>query len=167
VATVPPPPGAATTFGQTEWSPGEAVKFFRALAVGCLLSSSQTGYVLGLMQNIEPSESWGLGSAGFSSVAFKGGWGPESGGYLVRQSGTSIPAHLVEPPLRSSATRRPSPQARKCLRALPPGLPTTSYLCLARARAVGANRPANATPRSARRSMPHDAGRSCRQPHGL
>jgi hypothetical protein len=39
------------------------------------------------MQNIEPSESWGLGSAGFSSVAFKGGWGPENGGYLVRQSG--------------------------------------------------------------------------------
>ncbi len=91
VATAPPPPGAATTFGQTEWSPGEAVKFFRALALGCLLSSSQTGYVLGLMQNIEPSESWGLGSAGFSSVAFKGGWGPESGGYLVRQSGIVNP----------------------------------------------------------------------------
>ena len=76
VATAPPPAGAVTTFGQTEWSPGEAVKFFRALANGCLLPSSQTSYVLGLMQNIEPSESWGLGSAGFSSVAFKGGWGP-------------------------------------------------------------------------------------------
>jgi hypothetical protein len=87
VATAPPPAGAVTTFGQTEWSPSEAVKFFRALALGCLLPSSQTSYVLGLMQNIEPSESWGLGSAGFSSVAFKGGWGPEGGGYLVRQSG--------------------------------------------------------------------------------
>jgi hypothetical protein len=91
VATAPPPPGGVTTFGQTEWSPGEAVKFFRALALGCLLPSSQTSYVLGLMQNIEPSESWGLGSAGFSSVAFKGGWGPESSGYLVRQSGIIDP----------------------------------------------------------------------------
>ncbi len=91
VATAPPPAGAVTTFGQTQWSPSEAVKFFRALALGCLLRSSQTSYVLGLMQNIEPSESWGLGSAGFSSVAFKGGWGPESGGYLVRQSGIVNP----------------------------------------------------------------------------
>ncbi len=91
VATAPPPPGAVTTFGQTQWSPGEAVRFFRALANNCLLSSNETSYVLGLMQSIEPSESWGLGSAGFNSVAFKGGWGPEAGGYLVRQSG------IIEP----------------------------------------------------------------------
>ena len=88
VATAPPPPGAVTTFGQTEWRPSEAVKFFRALGNGCLLPSTETSYVLDLMENVEPSESWGLGSAGFSSVAFKGGWGPEaSGAYLVRQSG--------------------------------------------------------------------------------
>jgi hypothetical protein len=91
VATAPPPAGAVTTFGQTEWRPGEAVKFFRALALGCLVSASQTSYVLNLMENIEPSESWGLGSAGFSSIAFKGGWGPESSGYLVRQSGIIDP----------------------------------------------------------------------------
>ena len=91
VATTPPPAGAVTTFGQTEWSPGEAVKFFRALALGCLLPVSQTSYLLDLMEKIEASESWGLGSAGFSSVAFKGGWGPESGGYLVRQSGIIDP----------------------------------------------------------------------------
>ncbi len=91
VATAPPPAGAVTTFGQTEWSPSEAVRFFRALANGCLLPSGQTAYVLGLMQNIVASESWGLGSAGFRSVAFKGGWGPEGGGYLVRQSGIIDP----------------------------------------------------------------------------
>jgi hypothetical protein len=93
VATAPPPAGAVTTFGQTAWAPGEAVKFFRALALGCLLPSSQTSFVLNLMQSIEPSESWGLGSAGFSSIAFKGGWGPEGsdGGYLVRQSGIIDP----------------------------------------------------------------------------
>jgi hypothetical protein len=91
VATAPPPPGAVTTFGQTEWSPGEAVKFFRALALDCLLPAGETSFVLGLMEDIEASESWGLGSAGFDSVAFKGGWGPESGGYLVRQSGIVDP----------------------------------------------------------------------------
>jgi hypothetical protein len=88
VTTAPPPAGAATTFGQTEWRPSDAVKFFRALALGCLLPHEQTSYVLGLMEHIVASESWGLGSAGFGSVAFKGGWGPEpSGNYLVRQSG--------------------------------------------------------------------------------
>ncbi|HYB24793.1 MAG TPA: hypothetical protein VED41_13405 [Solirubrobacteraceae bacterium] len=88
IATAPPPPGAVTTFGQTEWKPSNAVKFFSALARGCLLSAPATHYVLNLMEHIEPSESWGLGSAGFASVAFKGGWGPEpDGAYLVRQSG--------------------------------------------------------------------------------
>lgn len=88
VATAPPPAGAVTTFGQTEWKPSNAAKFFSALARGCLLARAGTDYILGLMQQIEPSESWGLGAAGFSSVAFKGGWGPEpSGAYLVRQSG--------------------------------------------------------------------------------
>jgi hypothetical protein len=88
VATAPPPSGAVTTFGQTKWKPSNAVKFFSALARGCLLLPQGTNYVLGLMQRIEPSESWGLGSAGFAHVAFKGGWGPEpTGAYLVRQSG--------------------------------------------------------------------------------
>jgi hypothetical protein len=92
VATGSPPPGAVTTFGQTAWAPGDAVKFFRALALGCLIPGGQSSYVLGLMQRIVPSESWGLGSGGFNvPVAFKGGWGPESGGYLVRQSGIIDP----------------------------------------------------------------------------
>ncbi len=92
VATAPPPPGAVTTFGQTEWAPGDAVKFFRALALGCLLPRDQTDYILNLMEHIESSESWGLGSASFAApVAFKGGWGPEGGAYLVRQSGVIDP----------------------------------------------------------------------------
>jgi hypothetical protein len=82
-----------TTFGQTEWSPGEAVKFYRAFAAGCLLPASQTNYVLHLMQHIVSYESWGLGSAGFKAVAFKGGWGPQNNGaYLVRQSGIVDPS---------------------------------------------------------------------------
>lgn len=91
VATEPPPPGAVTRFGQTDWRPANAVLFFSALDAGCLLSAANTRYVLGLMQEIEPSESWGLGSAGFSHVAFKGGWGPEGAAYLVRQSGIVDP----------------------------------------------------------------------------
>jgi hypothetical protein len=88
VTRAQPPPGAVTTFGQTEWRPSEAVVFYRALANGCLLPAHQTHYVLNLMEHIVPSESWGLGSAHFRSVAFKGGWGPNaSGAYLVRQSG--------------------------------------------------------------------------------
>jgi hypothetical protein len=39
------------------------------------------------MRQIIPSERWGLGSAGFGHVAFKGGWGPLAGGYGVRQTG--------------------------------------------------------------------------------
>jgi hypothetical protein len=89
VATSPPPPGAVTTFGQTEWKPSEAVRFFRGLASEKVLRREETEYVLGLMQEIVPSERWGLGSLG--SVAFKGGWGPENGGYLVRQSGIINP----------------------------------------------------------------------------
>lgn len=88
VATAPPPPGGVTTFGQTEWAPANAVKFFQALGRTCLLPPNQTSYVLRLMEHVIPSESWGLGQGNFSvPVAFKGGWGPEGAGYLVRQSG--------------------------------------------------------------------------------
>ncbi len=91
VATEPPPPGAVTTFGQTEWAPEAATLFLSALDAGCLLPAPRTRHILSLMQQIEPSESWGLGSAGFAHVAFKGGWGPEGDTYLVRQSGVIDP----------------------------------------------------------------------------
>jgi hypothetical protein len=87
VATGPVPPDYATTFGQTPWRPSAQIRFLRYLALGCLLPPQSTAYVLGLMDSIEPSESWGLGSAGFRSVAFKGGWGPLGNQYGVRQMG--------------------------------------------------------------------------------
>jgi hypothetical protein len=88
VSTAPPPAGYVTTFGQTPWTPSAEVTFFRALALGCILPRTDADYELGLMGEIEPSESWGLGSAGFGHVAFKGGWGPEPNDqYGVRQTG--------------------------------------------------------------------------------
>jgi hypothetical protein len=86
VATGPVPAGYATTFGQTPWTPAQEVTFFRALAAGCVLPGADVDYELSLMRQIEPSESWGLGSAGFPQIAFKGGWGPLPGGYGVRQT---------------------------------------------------------------------------------
>jgi hypothetical protein len=93
IATAPPPPGAVSTWGQTEWSLSDSVDFYRALACGELLAGDQSSYVLGLMEEVIPEQQWGLGQAGFpvgTSVAFKAGWGPEAeagGGYLVRQAG--------------------------------------------------------------------------------
>jgi hypothetical protein len=93
VATAPPPSGAVSTFGQTEWSLEGSVDFYRALACDRLLSSTETEYVLSLMEQVIPEQRWGLGEAGYPSdvrVAFKAGWGPEgsaSGPYLVRQAG--------------------------------------------------------------------------------
>ncbi len=84
-----PNPNGFTTFGQTEWSAEAATRFFRALARGCLLSSTQTRYVVGLMGQVIPSQRWGMGQVALAGapVALKGGWGPENGGpYLVRQS---------------------------------------------------------------------------------
>lgn len=79
-----------TTEGQTEWSVGGEVAFYRALARGCLLDPRDTGYVLGLMRKVVPSQRWGAGAAGYPTtvpLAFKGGWGPDAAGdYQVRQT---------------------------------------------------------------------------------
>jgi hypothetical protein len=91
VATGPPPSGAVSTWGQTQWPLVGSVYFYRALACGRLLSPEATQYVLGLMESVIPEQQWGLGEAGISGqVAIKGGWGPDgssSGPYLVRQAG--------------------------------------------------------------------------------
>jgi hypothetical protein len=93
VATAPPPPGAVSTYGQTVWPVGEAVRFFHSLGRCEILGPSGTGYVESLMKDVIPEQRWGLGGGGFSSadsIGMKGGWGPDSeagGAYLVRQSG--------------------------------------------------------------------------------
>jgi hypothetical protein len=90
VATAPPPPGAVSTYGQTEWPVGEAVRFYHGLAT---CSVHGTSYIEGLMEQVIPEQRWGLGEASWPSgdrVGMKGGWGPDTeanGGYLVRQSG--------------------------------------------------------------------------------
>jgi hypothetical protein len=79
-----------STFGQTEWSIGDEVLFYRTLARGCLLDSADNAFVTHLLEDVIPSERWGAGMGGFPSdrpLAFKGGWGPEGGStYLVRQT---------------------------------------------------------------------------------
>jgi hypothetical protein len=90
VATAPPPAGAVSTYGQTDWPVGEAVRFYHGLAT-CKVHG--TAYIEGLMENVISEQRWGLGEASFPSgarVGMKGGWGPDTeagGGYLVRQSG--------------------------------------------------------------------------------
>ena len=93
VATAPPPPGAVSTYGQTEWSLQEAAQFFASLGRCGVLGPAGTSYVESLMESVIPEQRWGLGEAGFPPgwrVAMKGGWGPEAesgDSYLVRQSG--------------------------------------------------------------------------------
>jgi Beta-lactamase enzyme family len=93
VATAPPPPGAVSTYGQTEWSVADAARFFAALGRCEVLEPQGTSYVESLMESVIAEQRWGLGEGGFPSdwrVGMKGGWGPEAeagGGYLVRQSG--------------------------------------------------------------------------------
>ncbi|HKZ13763.1 MAG TPA: hypothetical protein VJL81_07960 [Solirubrobacterales bacterium] len=93
VATAPPPAGAVSTYGQTEWPVGEAVRFYHALGRCQVLGASGTGMIVSLMEGVIPEQRWGLGEAGFPAdyrVAMKGGWGPDTeagGSYLVRQSG--------------------------------------------------------------------------------
>lgn len=75
--------------GETNWAPGETVKFFRAVGRGCLLPHSQSAYLLNLMQHVKPNERWGLGAADFTGpVAFQSGAAQQPDGrYIVRQSG--------------------------------------------------------------------------------
>ena len=70
-----------TAFGQTRWSIRRAARF--AAHLPCLGGSAPT--IIRYMRQVTPSQQWGIGRIG--GVAFKGGWGPEGSGYLVRQLG--------------------------------------------------------------------------------
>ena len=91
VATAPPPPGAVSSWGQTDWPLESSTRFYNALACNAYGGATET--IIGDMENVIPEQQWGLGQVSFpkgTSVAFKAGWGPdgsESGPYLVRQAG--------------------------------------------------------------------------------
>jgi hypothetical protein len=69
-----------TPFGQSNWSLADQATF--AASLPCMANASQ---VLGLMGQITSSQRWGMGTLA-NTVAFKGGWGPDTdGAYLVRQ----------------------------------------------------------------------------------
>ncbi|MBK5219586.1 MAG: hypothetical protein JJE35_07355 [Thermoleophilia bacterium] len=93
VATAPPPSGAVSTYGQTNWSLAASAEFFAALNEGCLVGEQETLETLALMSEVIPEQQWGLLAGGFgpgTALTYKAGWGPEggaSGPYLVRQSG--------------------------------------------------------------------------------
>lgn len=75
-----------TPFGQTMWSLTDQARFTAGMP--CTQAGAQ---VLGLMNQVDPSQRWGLGSAGVP-FQLKGGWGPginpgQSGGYFDRQMG--------------------------------------------------------------------------------
>lgn len=87
-----------STYGQTPLSVAD-----EATMANTLVCVSGAGEVLGLMGQVDPGQSYGLGTQG---ALFKGGWGPdESGMYQVRQfgllprgNGTYVPVALTALP---------------------------------------------------------------------
>lgn len=84
--------GVVSTYGQTRWRPNEQATFVAQLLNGCVLRPGPTKRLATWMSQVEPGQSWGLGSLSNVS-AFKGGWGQDQNGgdYYVRQ------VALVEP----------------------------------------------------------------------
>lgn len=75
-----------SSYGQTLWPAAAQAEFLAALARGCVVDAATTDYLVAAMGDVDPSQSWGLGT--IDAVAFKGGWGPDpDGAYLVRQMG--------------------------------------------------------------------------------
>ena len=69
-----------STYGQTQLSVAD-----EAVLAGQLACVEGAGPVLALMGQVDPSQSYGLGTIG---ALFKGGWGPDTAGaYQVRQFG--------------------------------------------------------------------------------
>jgi hypothetical protein len=76
-----------SAYGQTDWSLASQFRYMAALAGGCVSDPASRAYLLGQMAEVEGSDLYGLGAAGFPA-RWKGGWGPGTDGrYLVRQIG--------------------------------------------------------------------------------
>jgi hypothetical protein len=69
-----------TAFGQTQWSLVRQAQFAARLP-----GIPGAGRIVDLMRDLCPDQRWGLAAKGFAA---KGGWGPDSGDYLVRQFAT-------------------------------------------------------------------------------
>ncbi|MDR3107125.1 MAG: hypothetical protein LBU05_02850, partial [Bifidobacteriaceae bacterium] len=69
-----------TAFGQTVWSLADQAAFAANFPAGAAADR-----IWSLMGQITPTQRWGLGA--FAGARFKGGWGPDDGGYVVRQFG--------------------------------------------------------------------------------
>lgn len=69
-----------TAFGQTTWTLVDQTRF--AAHLPC---RAEAAPVYAAMGQVIPDQSWGLGR--LPSAHFKGGWGPSTNGYLVRQFG--------------------------------------------------------------------------------
>jgi hypothetical protein len=69
-----------SAFGQTDWSLVDQAAFAAGFPAG-----EAANQVWELMGQIDSSQRWGLGK--FDGAHFKGGWGPDDSGYVVRQFG--------------------------------------------------------------------------------
>jgi hypothetical protein len=72
-------PGSGIYWGLTTTSAADQIRLLHAVALGSrLLTPAERAYELGLMENIEPGEDWGVSSGVSSSatVALKNGWLP-------------------------------------------------------------------------------------------
>jgi hypothetical protein len=76
-----------TAFGQTIWSLTDQARF-----TANAFCNPANAPIFDLMGQVEPQQSWGIGS--IPGTQFKGGWGPSpSGKYLVRQIGVLNTPH--------------------------------------------------------------------------
>ena len=76
-----------STYGQTEWSLAEQVRYVAALAGGCVGDAASRRFLLDRMGAVGGSDVFGLGALD-RPARWKGGWGPGiDGRYLVRQVG--------------------------------------------------------------------------------
>lgn len=76
-----------TAFGQTDWPLIDQVRFTAAA-----VCDPANAPVFDLMGQVEPQQSWGIGT--IPGTRFKGGWGPSpTGDYLVRQIGVLTTEH--------------------------------------------------------------------------